>query len=315
MAAYRPSPARHGRRLRRPAARRGTPRPRGRGLGRDRRRTRRAAARQRHDLSAGLAVARDRRSDGEGEFRMLAVAPGARRVGASARRWSSSWSSASAAQGATAVVLCSSADMAAAHRIYDRLGFVRDSRARLVAAPGGRPARLPAGAVMADATLSFTVDRRRHRASRSAPAACPCSARRGCSRGARPPPAQRSSPTLADGQTSVGTRVELEHLAASPVGQVVEVTAATAYVDGRLHRFTVAAAARRRPEAGRLRRGHPGRRGRRAVHVARISPSSAEPLRGWSASGPSRGDLMSKTGRKRRGRKKKAANHGKRPNA
>jgi fluoroacetyl-CoA thioesterase len=46
---------------------------------------------------------------------------------------------------------------------------------------------------------------------------------------------------LGEGQTSVGTRVQLEHLAASPVGADVEVTAETAYVDGRLHRFTVAA--------------------------------------------------------------------------
>ena len=48
-------------------------------------------------------------------------------------------------------------------------------------------------------------------------------------------------PTLDEGSTSVGTRVSLEHLAASPVGQDLEVTASTAYVDGRLHRFTVAA--------------------------------------------------------------------------
>jgi predicted thioesterase len=48
-------------------------------------------------------------------------------------------------------------------------------------------------------------------------------------------------PHLGEGQTSVGTRVSLEHLAASPVGAEVEVTASTAYVDGRLHRFTVAA--------------------------------------------------------------------------
>ena len=48
-------------------------------------------------------------------------------------------------------------------------------------------------------------------------------------------------PALSDGETSVGTRMQLEHLAASPVGAVVEVTATTAYVDGRLHRFTVAA--------------------------------------------------------------------------
>lgn len=48
-------------------------------------------------------------------------------------------------------------------------------------------------------------------------------------------------PTLPAGSTSVGTRVELEHVAASAVGQQVEVTASASYVDGRLHRFTVAA--------------------------------------------------------------------------
>ena len=48
-------------------------------------------------------------------------------------------------------------------------------------------------------------------------------------------------PALASGETSVGTRVSLEHLSASAVGQVVEVTASSSYVDGRLHRFTVAA--------------------------------------------------------------------------
>ena len=56
-------------------------------------------------------------------------------------------------------------------------------------------------------------------------------------------------PGLAEGQTSVGTRIELEHLAASPVGQVVEVTATTAYVDGRLHRLTVAV---RHADGGKL---------------------------------------------------------------
>lgn len=48
-------------------------------------------------------------------------------------------------------------------------------------------------------------------------------------------------PTLDEGSTSVGTRVSLEHLAASPVGQEVEVSASATYSDGRLHRFTVAA--------------------------------------------------------------------------
>jgi fluoroacetyl-CoA thioesterase len=46
---------------------------------------------------------------------------------------------------------------------------------------------------------------------------------------------------LPEGQTSVGTRVSLEHLAASPVGAAVSVTASVAYVDGRLVRFTVEA--------------------------------------------------------------------------
>ncbi|MFN7151978.1 MAG: thioesterase family protein [Microthrixaceae bacterium] len=48
-------------------------------------------------------------------------------------------------------------------------------------------------------------------------------------------------PTLDAASTSVGTRVSLEHLAASPVGAEVEVAAASSYVDGRLVRFTVTA--------------------------------------------------------------------------
>ena len=47
--------------------------------------------------------------------------------------------------------------------------------------------------------------------------------------------------SLDDGQTSVGTRVSLEHLGASRVGERVEVQASVAYVDGRLVRFSVAA--------------------------------------------------------------------------
>jgi fluoroacetyl-CoA thioesterase len=48
-------------------------------------------------------------------------------------------------------------------------------------------------------------------------------------------------PALAPGETSVGTRIQLEHLAPSAVGQQVEVTARLSYVDGRLRRFSVAA--------------------------------------------------------------------------
>jgi fluoroacetyl-CoA thioesterase len=42
-------------------------------------------------------------------------------------------------------------------------------------------------------------------------------------------------------RTSVGTRIELEHLAASPVGAVITATATVIYSDGRLVRFQVAA--------------------------------------------------------------------------
>ena len=47
--------------------------------------------------------------------------------------------------------------------------------------------------------------------------------------------------SLDASETTVGTRVSLEHLAASPVGAEVAVTATVAYVDGRLVRFEVVA--------------------------------------------------------------------------
>jgi predicted thioesterase len=46
---------------------------------------------------------------------------------------------------------------------------------------------------------------------------------------------------LTDEQTSVGTRVQLEHVGASAVGASVRVTATVVYVDGRLLRFEVVA--------------------------------------------------------------------------
>jgi ribosomal protein S18 acetylase RimI-like enzyme len=64
-------------------------------------------------------------SDGEGEFRMLAVAPTSRGAGVGGAlvghvvdRFRS--------QGATAVVMSTLPRMQAAHRIYERAGFVRD---------------------------------------------------------------------------------------------------------------------------------------------------------------------------------------------
>lgn len=56
-------------------------------------------------------------------------------------------------------------------------------------------------------------------------------------------------PALAAGETSVGTRVELEHTRASGVGTVLEVTATPLHRDGRLHRFGVLA---REAEGGRV---------------------------------------------------------------
>lgn len=48
--------------------------------------------------------------------------------------------------------------------------------------------------------------------------------------------------SLTKGQTSVGSRISLEHLSASPVGAHLSVTATAVYVDGRLLRFEVVAA-------------------------------------------------------------------------
>ena len=52
-----------------------------------------------------------------------------------------------------------------------------------------------------------------------------------------------TEPLLSPGRTTVGTRVQLEHSAASAVGSVVRVTADLVHSDGRLLRFGVAASA------------------------------------------------------------------------
>jgi len=49
------------------------------------------------------------------------------------------------------------------------------------------------------------------------------------------------APVLSDGETSVGTRVTLEHLAPSAVGAALVVSASVLHVDGRLVRLSVAA--------------------------------------------------------------------------
>ena len=57
-----------------------------------------------------------------------------------------------------------------------------------------------------------------------------------------------AEPLVGDGGTSVGTRVSLEHVLATPVGGQVTVVAELVAQDGRLLRFRVAATDR----AGRL---------------------------------------------------------------
>jgi len=47
--------------------------------------------------------------------------------------------------------------------------------------------------------------------------------------------------SLESARTTVGTRVQLDHLSASPVGAEVSVVATVVYVDGRLVRFEVVA--------------------------------------------------------------------------
>ena len=49
------------------------------------------------------------------------------------------------------------------------------------------------------------------------------------------------APALDAASTSVGTRVEIEHIAASPVGASLVAHATVSHVDGRLVRFEVAA--------------------------------------------------------------------------
>jgi predicted thioesterase len=47
--------------------------------------------------------------------------------------------------------------------------------------------------------------------------------------------------SLPEDRTSVGTRVQLEHVGASPVGARLQVSATVSHVDGRLVRFEVVA--------------------------------------------------------------------------
>ena len=68
---------------------------------------------------------RELSKDGEGEFRMLAVDPSSRGVGA-ARALVSRCFDRCRELGLNEVVLCSMTQMVSAHQLYDNFGFVRD---------------------------------------------------------------------------------------------------------------------------------------------------------------------------------------------
>lgn len=63
--------------------------------------------------------------DDEGEFRMLAVSPAARRGGIGQALVEKCIERARE-EGLRAIVICSMREMTSAHRLYDRMGFVRD---------------------------------------------------------------------------------------------------------------------------------------------------------------------------------------------
>jgi predicted thioesterase/predicted N-acetyltransferase YhbS len=187
--------------------------------------------------------------DGEGEFRMLAVSPAARGAGVGAAlvdlvldRFRS--------EGARAVVMSTLPQMRAAHRIYERAGFVRDPERDWSPIPGVDliSYRIDLeGQVANQATLSFTVndeDTAEALGSGDLPVLATPRLLAWCEATAF----AALAPLLADGETSVGTRVELEHTRGSRVGARVEVTATSVFRDGRLHRFSVLA----REAAGRV---------------------------------------------------------------
>ena len=152
-------------------------------------------------------------------------------------------------------------------------------RAGLGAAPRRRAAGLPAGAGMSHAAASrspTTTPR-----SRSAPAACPCSARRGCSRGARRPPAPRSSRPSPRARPSVGTRDP----ARAPRRQPGRRRGRGDRHDG-VRRRAAAPVHRRRPAHRRDGKVVASGEVTRVVvdaerFLARISAVRAEPLRHW----------------------------------
>lgn len=180
---------------------------------------------------------------GETEFRMLAVAPEAQGRGVG-RLLVSHVITRAGQEGHHAVVLSSLAEMTAAHRVYGANGFTRQTERDWSPMPGVDlitfRRELSAEEQTPHASLTFVVaedDTASALGSGSLPVLATPRLLAWCEAAT----CAALEPRLAVGSTSVGTRIELEHRAASALGAELEVTASQVYADGRLHRFTVAA--------------------------------------------------------------------------
>jgi predicted thioesterase/ribosomal protein S18 acetylase RimI-like enzyme len=181
---------------------------------------------------------RETAQQGEGEFRMLAVSPAARRQGVG-ETLTQLVIDRFRELGAHAVVLSSLDEMTAAHRVYERLGFRRVPERDWSPQPGVNLIAFRLDLPI-EATLTFTVTDD-DTAAAVGSGSLPVLATPRLLTWFEAAAFAALEPRLPAGSTSVGTRVAIEHLGASPVGQQVQVTASSSYADGRLHRFTVAA--------------------------------------------------------------------------
>ena len=190
-------------------------------------------------------LARDR---SEVEFRFLAVAPEAWGTGV-AQALVAAVEAYAAGHGAQRLVLCVIESNEAAQRLYARLGFERDPDRDWIPVPEvvlrswrrDLPRR-PVGQVVVglEAAVSFDVtDADTAMALGSGDVPVLATPRVIAWLEAATVACLASS--LDPASTSVGTRVEVEHVAASPVGATVVARASVSYVDGRLVRFEVAA--------------------------------------------------------------------------
>jgi fluoroacetyl-CoA thioesterase len=186
---------------------------------------------------------RELSGDGEGEFRMLSVTPSARGRGVG-EALVLHCEERARATGAKRMWLSTLDEMSAAQRLYTRLGYHHEPDRDWYPAPREIPDVLLRAwtkeLFVEEAILTFTVgedDTAIALGSGSLQVLATPRLLAWCEAAT----CAAIEPSLAEGTTSVGTRVELEHRAASPVGAEVQVTVAASYVDGRLHRYTVVA--------------------------------------------------------------------------